>query len=239
MVRTRPATATASLYEDLFAPLRDRPVRLLELGVGGFERPDDPAFGGASLRMWRDYFPARPRGRRWTSTTSRASPVNVSPWSRAARTTRCCCAAWSLQHGPFDIVIDDASHIPALTNRSFELLFPTLADGGYLRPGGRRDLLLAVVGRSVPAERPRHDHGHGEATARRLSTTPSSSCRGSGRTSSTPPCWRSAHDTTSSRSSKAATPWPVPSTDPTPSSSASGFSRTSLLSWWIACVSPW
>jgi hypothetical protein len=33
-------------------------------------------------------------------------------------------------HGPFDIVIDDASHIPALTNRSFEILFPLLADGG-------------------------------------------------------------------------------------------------------------
>ena len=44
-------------YEDLLARRRDEPLRVLELGVGGFDRPDDPAWGGASLRMWKDYFP--------------------------------------------------------------------------------------------------------------------------------------------------------------------------------------
>ena len=46
-----------SFYEDLFAAIRARPIRLLEIGVGGFEQPDDPSFGGHSLRMWRDFFP--------------------------------------------------------------------------------------------------------------------------------------------------------------------------------------
>lgn len=35
-------------YESLFAPMRDLPIRLLEIGV----------LGGASLRTWRDYFTA-------------------------------------------------------------------------------------------------------------------------------------------------------------------------------------
>jgi demethylmacrocin O-methyltransferase len=118
-----------ALYEDLFAPLRDRPVRLLELGVGGFERPDDPAFGGASLRMWRDYFP-------------RGEVVGLDLYDKSGvageritvvqgrQEDEALLARLVAQHGPFDIVIDDASHIPALTRRSFELLFPTLADGG-------------------------------------------------------------------------------------------------------------
>jgi hypothetical protein len=118
-----------ALYHDLFAPLRDRPVRVLELGVGGFERPDDPAFGGASLRMWRDYFPdghvvgldiydkSGVAGERLT--VVQGSQDDAVLLSRLVA-----------QHGPFDIVIDDASHIPALTKRSFELLFPTLLEGG-------------------------------------------------------------------------------------------------------------
>jgi hypothetical protein len=36
-----------ALYDELFAPLRDRDIRLLELGVKQ----------GGSLELWRDYFP--------------------------------------------------------------------------------------------------------------------------------------------------------------------------------------
>src|ERR1700689_4816510 len=43
------------LYHQLFCPLRDRPIRLLEIGVGGY---DLKTVGGASLAMWADYFPA-------------------------------------------------------------------------------------------------------------------------------------------------------------------------------------
>jgi hypothetical protein len=34
--------------------LRESPINLLEIGIGGY---DDPAKGGESLRMWQDYFP--------------------------------------------------------------------------------------------------------------------------------------------------------------------------------------
>jgi len=40
-------------YEFHLAGFRDRPVRLLEIGVGGYEDPDQ---GGESLRMWKEYF---------------------------------------------------------------------------------------------------------------------------------------------------------------------------------------
>ncbi|MEP6629700.1 MAG: hypothetical protein ABJA89_04480 [Lapillicoccus sp.] len=116
-------------YEDLFASRRNEPVSILELGVGGFERPDDPAYGGASLRMWRDYFP-------------QGHVVGLDIYDKSGVATERITVVQGAQedagllerlvseHGPFDIVIDDASHISALTIRSFELLFPTLPQGG-------------------------------------------------------------------------------------------------------------
>ena len=40
------------LYHDLFCKVRDQPIRLLEIGVGGYEFK---TVGGASLAMWADY----------------------------------------------------------------------------------------------------------------------------------------------------------------------------------------
>jgi hypothetical protein len=72
------------IYHAVFAHLRDRPVRLLEIGVGGYKLRD---VGGASLAMWADYFP---HGRsppsilpRNGSTSGRASKSGA-----ARRTTR-------------------------------------------------------------------------------------------------------------------------------------------------------
>src|ERR1700754_3628667 len=43
------------VYHQLFAHLRDKPVRLLEIGIGGYQFAK---LGGASLAMWADYFPS-------------------------------------------------------------------------------------------------------------------------------------------------------------------------------------
>ena len=40
-------------YDQRFNGLREEPVHLLEIGIGGYK---DPEIGGESLRMWRDYF---------------------------------------------------------------------------------------------------------------------------------------------------------------------------------------
>jgi hypothetical protein len=41
-------------YHKLFAHLRTAPIRILEIGVGGYADDDR---GGQSLEVWRDYFP--------------------------------------------------------------------------------------------------------------------------------------------------------------------------------------
>jgi hypothetical protein len=41
-------------YEKRFKPLRNKPLRIHEIGIGGY---DDPSRGGASLRVLQQYFP--------------------------------------------------------------------------------------------------------------------------------------------------------------------------------------
>ena len=113
------------VYHRLFAHLRDRPIRLLEIGVGGDQLAK---VGGASLAMWADYFPnGRILGVDVFAKTLELGPrVAVQQGSQddAAFLTR-----MSAEHGPFDIVIDDGSHDPAQVTASFDILFPLLADG--------------------------------------------------------------------------------------------------------------
>jgi hypothetical protein len=114
------------VYHQLFAHLRDKPVRLLEIGIGGYQFA---RLGGASLAMWADYFPhGQILGIDVFAKTLDLDPrVTVRQGSQddAAFLTR-----MSAEHGPFDIVIDDGSHVPAHVTASFNILFPLLADGG-------------------------------------------------------------------------------------------------------------
>jgi len=41
-------------YFKMFAHLRDAPIKVLEIGVGGYADDDR---GGQSLEVWRDFFP--------------------------------------------------------------------------------------------------------------------------------------------------------------------------------------
>jgi hypothetical protein len=113
-------------YQTHFAPLRRRRLNLLEIGIGGY---DDPRQGGASLRMWRTYFPkARIFGidiedkrlhdeRRIK--TFRGSQADPEFLERVLD-----------EIGQVDIIIDDGSHRNEHVLRSFELLFPRLAPDG-------------------------------------------------------------------------------------------------------------
>jgi hypothetical protein len=42
------------IYHRMFNHLREQKLRILEVGIGGY---DKPKAGGASLRMWAEYFP--------------------------------------------------------------------------------------------------------------------------------------------------------------------------------------
>jgi len=110
-------------YEDLFAPLADRPVRLLELGVSQ----------GGSLELWRDYFP------RGTIAGIDVAPVALRDTSGRIHVYRGLQQDTALlDHvraetapGGFDIIIDDCSHIGEFTALSFWHLFDR-----HLKPGG-------------------------------------------------------------------------------------------------------
>jgi hypothetical protein len=113
-------------YERHLRHLRDSPIRLLEIGVGGYA---DPAKGGESLRMWKEYFP-------------RAEIVGIDIHDKAALAEQRIAivrgdqsdpdflARVGREFGPFDVIIDDGSHYSAHVIASFVGLFPFLADGG-------------------------------------------------------------------------------------------------------------
>lgn len=109
-------------YERYFAPLRDREVRLLELGVAG----------GAGIKMWRDYFPK-----------ARIYAVDIDPEAKRFEQDRVTVMVGNLREatfrrevlattgGDFDIVIDDASHSQPELQRCFEDFFPAIKEFGY------------------------------------------------------------------------------------------------------------
>jgi hypothetical protein len=115
------------IYHQLFGRLRNRPIRLLEIGVGGYNVPD---VGGASLAMWAEYFA---KGRIvgidvFEKTLDLGPRVTVL---RGSQDDRAFVEQVIRDHGPFDIVIDDGSHVPAQVVASFGILFPSVADGGF------------------------------------------------------------------------------------------------------------
>ncbi len=113
-------------YHRRLAHMRDRPIRLLEIGVGGFGARD---VGGESLRMWRDYFPE-----------ALIVGVDVVEKSldlgerivlrRGSQSDPHFLAELRAELGPFDVIIDDGSHRPADIRVSFEHLFEALSPGG-------------------------------------------------------------------------------------------------------------
>jgi hypothetical protein len=113
-------------YEAHFAARRHDPLTLLEIGVGGYE---DPARGGESLRMWRDYFPqARIFG--LDVHDKRAQQDERIRIFQGSQDDRAFLERVVEQTGPLDIVIDDGSHRVPHVTASFEALFPHLREGG-------------------------------------------------------------------------------------------------------------
>ncbi|WP_201260816.1 class I SAM-dependent methyltransferase [Embleya scabrispora] len=114
-------------YQHYLEPLRDRRVKVLEIGVGGY---DDPNLGGASLRMWKHYFW---RGRIYGLDIYPKTGI-TEPRLRTVQGDQGDAeflAGFAREHGPFDVVIDDGSHFSEHVLTSFTQLFP------HVRPGGR------------------------------------------------------------------------------------------------------
>jgi demethylmacrocin O-methyltransferase len=99
---------------------------MLEIGVGGYSREGK---GGASLRMWKHFFPKAqilgldiqdksfvdaPRIK-----TIQGSQVDEELLVQIVK-----------EHGPLEVIVDDGSHRPEHIRETFRILFPLLADGG-------------------------------------------------------------------------------------------------------------
>jgi hypothetical protein len=116
----------AAHYARHFQHLRRKKITLLEIGIGGYEKPGD---GGGSLRMWRRYFPnAQIVGLDYFDKSPHAEKrIRIYRGDQADESLLRKIVA---EVGRPDIIIDDGSHINAHVLKSFEVLFPLLADDG-------------------------------------------------------------------------------------------------------------
>jgi hypothetical protein len=113
-------------YERHFAHLRNDEMVVIELGIGGYAREKE---GGASLKMWKWFFP---RAQVIGVDIEDKSFVN-EPRIRAfqgSQTNGKLMRRIVAKYGAPTIVIDDGSHRSPHVIKSFQILFPMLADGG-------------------------------------------------------------------------------------------------------------
>jgi Cephalosporin hydroxylase len=114
-------------YERHLAHLRNDEMVVIELGIGGYARERE---GGASLNMWKWFFP-------------RAQIVGVDIQDKSfvnqrriqafqgSQTDRKLMRRIVSRYGAPTVVIDDGSHRSPHVIKSFEILFPMLTDGGF------------------------------------------------------------------------------------------------------------
>jgi hypothetical protein len=123
-------------YERFLEPLRDKPITLVEAGVGGYEYPDR---GGESLRMWRQYF-HNPHAYIAGFDLHDKSGVSILGVHilKGSQTDREFLET-NFGYGPYDdvpdkpyidIFIDDASHVNPLSIETFKIMFPLVKPGG-------------------------------------------------------------------------------------------------------------
>ena len=108
------------IYHKLFSERREQPLRLLEIGVGGYT---DPRAGGSSLRMWAEYFPYA----RIVGLDLSAKQLDISPRVtivQGSQTDHDLLSSINERHGPFDIVIDDGSHVVSHMIDSLRYIYP-------------------------------------------------------------------------------------------------------------------
>ena len=110
------------VYERYFAPMKNLPINILEIGV----------LGGKSLRVWAEYFPKariigldidpacaqQAGGRIKVITGSQIDPATLGKVIKAAGSRG------------YDIIIDDGSHVVNHIMETHSILWPELRSGG-------------------------------------------------------------------------------------------------------------
>jgi len=113
-------------YQRHFEPYRELPVKVLEIGIGGYDAIDA---GGESLRMWKHYFR---RGLIYGLDIFEKTGVEESRLRvvQGDQGDEAFLDSLGRELGPFDIIIDDGSHMSHHVLASFNALFPHVKPGG-------------------------------------------------------------------------------------------------------------
>lgn len=113
-------------YQKHFKQYRYKKIKLLEIGVGGY---DNPLSGGNSLRMWKNYFPF---GKIFSIDIVDKSFHEVKRIKifKGSQIDEIFLESVLLETGELDIIIDDGSHINEQVIKSFQIFFPKLKTGG-------------------------------------------------------------------------------------------------------------
>lgn len=116
----------ASHYETHFSKFRNAKINLLEIGVGGYDKPDE---GGASLRMWKEFLK---KGNIFSIDIYDKQLLEEDRIKifQGSQIDKAFLMSVVNEIGPIDIIIDDGSHINRHVITSFILLFPFLNIGG-------------------------------------------------------------------------------------------------------------
>lgn len=106
-------------YEKILSHLRDSHIKILEIGV----------FKGASIRMWREYFPNA------EIHCVDINEINLSDLNNVTMHIVDCDSKESLKSfaeklGEFDVIIDDGGHTMRQQQNALEVLWPNLKKGG-------------------------------------------------------------------------------------------------------------
>lgn len=116
-------------YDFHFSKLREKEINLLEIGVGGYNNPEE---GGGSLKMWKEYF-----------TKAKIFAIDIEKKIgldddrikvyQGSQTDGLFLKELNNNTNGFDIIIDDGSHVPSHVIYTFQELFPLLRkDGIYV-----------------------------------------------------------------------------------------------------------
>lgn len=130
------------LYDKKLGHMRDQPIKLLELGV----------FYGASLCMWRDYF-HNGEIHGVDLDCERCEGVSGVTLHKLDIGDRRLLEELTAKHGPWDVIIDDASHTMKHQQRTFDILWPSLKpDGCYIIEDIHTSFMPKLEGHSFDAQ---------------------------------------------------------------------------------------
>ncbi|HBB30630.1 MAG TPA: methyltransferase [Cyanobacteria bacterium UBA9273] len=116
----------AEHYQRHFAPLRLKKLKILEIGVGGY---DDPKAGGRSLRMWKKYF-RNSLIYGIDLVKKKALEENRIKIFQGSQTDESFLRDVLAETGGLDIIIEDGSSSNEAHIKTFKTLFPALNEGG-------------------------------------------------------------------------------------------------------------